>query len=67
MAVHQNVSHAPLECLVVGAGAGRDDEKNQYSKSGDHRRPDTRVLRTLIPELGQTGSDELCDMLQLHL
>ena len=64
MAVHQNVSHVPLEYLVVGTGLGAGgDEKNQCPKDGDRKRPDTRVLRFLIPELGQTGLEELCEML----
>ena len=70
MAVHQNVAHVLPEYLVVGAGAGAGagaGGKNQYSKSGDHKCPDTHVLRFRNPELGQAGLDELCEMLQMRL
>lgn len=72
MAVHQNVSCVSLKYLIDGTGAGAGvgagaDEKNQHSKSGDHERPDTRVLGFLIAELKQTGWEELCEMLQMHL
>ena len=63
---HLDVSSMADLIVGIGAGAGAD-EKNQYSKSGNHERPDTRVLRFLIPELWQTGLEELCEMLRMHL
>ena len=54
VAVHQKVSCVSLKYLIDGTGAGAGvgaDKKNQHSKSGDHERPDTRVLGNLIAEL----------------